>query len=133
AHLLVQLSRSGSPLLAKEPKFVIARTTDTDILEVIWTNQDVIPCHEMHYSEEGSSRQIAGQALNNARIQVQHHGVTKTLCHERDTLVIRRYVRTFTEMGQNLNIRRQMLEWTTRDPLSQWKEQGKKQQLHSHL
>src|SRR4029077_10750520 len=89
AHLLAQLNRLGSALFSQEPEFIVACATYSDILKVVWNDQDVVPAHEMHHPEKGGARHIAGQALNDARLQVHNHGIAKTLRHECDTLVVR--------------------------------------------
>ena len=86
----------------------------------------------MHHPQKGGARHIAGQALNDARLQVDHHGVAKTLGHECDTLVVGRNVRAFPEMGQNLDIRRQMIERAAWGPLRERKSRGEKQNEQSH-
>src|SRR6185369_4950428 len=110
AHLLTQLDRLGSPISAQEPEFIVARAAGVDILEVVWTNQNVVSRHEMHHPQKGGSRYVARQALNDAGLQIHYHGVAETLRHERNTLVVRRNVRTLAEVRQDLNILRQMFE-----------------------
>jgi hypothetical protein len=87
------------------------------ILEVIGADQDVVPVHEMHYPQKSGPGNVARQALNDARFQVNHHGVAKTFGHECDPLVVRRDVRAFPEMGQDLDIGGQMIERAAWGPL----------------
>ena len=70
-------------------------------------------------SEEGGAGNITRQTLNDARLQVDDHGVAKTLSHEGDSLIVRGDVRTFAEMGQDLDVSRKMLERITRNPFRQ--------------
>src|SRR5882724_7125254 len=66
AHFLIQPNRACSRLLAQEPEFVVAYATSVDVLEMIWTNQNVVSGHEMHHSEKGGARHVASQALHDS-------------------------------------------------------------------
>jgi len=116
-----------SALLAQEPELVVACAADVDILEVVRANQDVVAGHQVHHAQECRPRHIARQALNDARLQVDDHRITKALGHERHTLVIRRNVRPLAEMGQHLNGRREIVQRIPLLPLiDQQRNQRKK-------
>ena len=89
------------------------------IFEAIGADQEVVPGHQIHDSEEGGAGNITRQTLNDARLQVDDHSVAKTLSHEGDSLIVRGDVRTFAEMGQDLDVSRKMLERITRNPFRQ--------------
>jgi hypothetical protein len=92
-----------------------------DILEVVGTDEDVVPAHQMHHSQKSGARHVAGQALNDAGLQVHYHAVAKTLRHERYPLIVRGNVCAFTEMSQNLDVGWQMFKRIARDPLRERK------------
>jgi hypothetical protein len=59
----------------------------------------------VHYPEERRGGYIAGEALNDARFEVNHHGVSEALSHERHALIVGRNVSALSKMGENLDVR----------------------------
>ena len=55
-------------------------------------------------------RDVAGEAANDAGLQVDHEGVAEAFVHEGHALVIRREVGTLTEMGKHFHVLRKGIE-----------------------
>ena len=77
---------------------------------MVGANQDVVSRCQVHYAEKGRSWDVAREARNSACLQINGHGVAKTLRHEGDALIVGRDDCPLAEMGEDFNVRRQMLE-----------------------
>ena len=75
---------------------------------MVGANENVIAGHQVHHTEKGCGGHVAGQASDNARLQINHHGVAETLRHKRDALVIGRDVGALAKVREYFNILRQM-------------------------
>ncbi|MGB7846664.1 MAG: hypothetical protein WBL63_13695, partial [Candidatus Acidiferrum sp.] len=69
-------------------------------------DEDVVSGDQVHHPEESRRGNIAGKALNNAGFEVNHHGVSEALGHERHALVIGRDVSALSKMRENFDVRR---------------------------
>ena len=132
--LKIAFSQTSAQAPDRAPEASRLIVADVDILEVIWTNQDVVAGYQVHHAQECRPRHIACQALDDARLHVDDHRITKALGHKRHTLVIRRNVCSLTKMGQHLNGRREIVQRIPLLPLiDQQRNQHKKrnQQFHA--
>jgi hypothetical protein len=64
----------------------------------------------MHDTQECGAGDIAGEASNDLRFQVNDEGISKTLIHEGDALVIGRDIGALSEMREDLDLRREKIE-----------------------
>jgi hypothetical protein len=84
---------------------------------MIRPHQNVIARYQVHDPQKRRGWHVAGQATDDARFEVDDHGIAKALRHESDVLVVRGDVRTLPEVGKNLNVGGQVIEWIARLPL----------------
>src|SRR3954469_10158356 len=99
AHLLTKLHWFCSGSLTEKPEFVVAGAAAADVLEMIRSDKNVVPRDQMHNAEKNRARHIAGQAGNDARLQVNQHGIPKALRHKRHTLIIGRDIGSLPKVG----------------------------------
>jgi len=64
----------------------------------------------MHDTQKGHRRNIARQALNRARPQVDNHRVPETLGHKSHTLVVGRNVGALAEVSEDFDVCGQVLQ-----------------------
>jgi hypothetical protein len=58
----------------------------------------------MHHSEECSSGHTAGEASNNASLQIYDEGIAEAFCHKRDALIVGRIIRAFPKVSEDLHV-----------------------------
>jgi hypothetical protein len=90
--------------------FCTSFAADVRVLEMIRPDQQVVAADQMHHAQEDRAGHTAGQAANLPRLQIDHHGVAKTLHHERDPRIVRRNVRALAKVREHLDVRRKMIE-----------------------
>jgi hypothetical protein len=76
------------------------------IFKVVRADEDVVSRDQVHHPEESRRRYIAGEALNGAGFEVNDHGVSEALCHERHALVVGRDISALSKMRENFDVRR---------------------------
>jgi len=73
----------------------------------------------MHDSQECRAWNIAGNAANRPCLKVDFEGIAEALVHESNAAVVRRDIRALSEMGQDLDLGREMFKRTTRFSLGE--------------
>src|SRR5579884_343606 len=85
-----------------------------NVLEVIRPNEQIIARDEVHNSQKNGCGHITSQAADDALIEIDHKRIAEALRHEGDPFIVRRYVRTFAEMGQDFDVGWKVIEWVAR-------------------
>jgi methylmalonyl-CoA mutase cobalamin-binding subunit len=76
------------------------------IFKVVRPDKDVVSGDQVHHPEESRRGNITREALNDTGFEVNHHGVSETLCHERHALVVGGDVSALSKMRENFDVRR---------------------------
>ena len=69
---------------------VIPVPADADVLKVLRPDQDVIARDQVHDTQERGGRHVAGETTDDARLEVDDHGVTETLGHKSYAAIVGR-------------------------------------------
>src|SRR6185503_4171182 len=108
-------SRTG--LLAEKPEFVGGSAATVDVGEMLRADQNVVARGQMHDPKKGGAGYATGDAADNAGLQVNDERIAEAFIHESNTLIVGRDVGPLTEVGQHLNVFRQMVKGIAGLPL----------------
>lgn len=109
-HVRAQLDGFRSRLAAQVPELVVAGAADVNVLEFLRADEDVVTVGQMHHAQERGAGNIAGEAANDARLQVNFERVSEAFVHESDVLVVWREVGALTEVSKYLDVRGQRID-----------------------
>jgi hypothetical protein len=90
----------------------------------------------VHHPQEGRAGDIAGQAADDARLQIDDKRVAEALVHEGHALIVGRDVGSLSEMSQNLDVGWKRIQRVSRFALGERAPSGGQQQEHrnaSHM
>jgi len=76
------------------------------IFKMVRADEQVVSGDQVHHSKESGGGNVAGETLNDAGFEVNHHGVAEALCHERHALVVGRDVSALSKVRENFDVRR---------------------------
>src|SRR5262249_12162474 len=132
AHFLAQLDWLRAAHFAQKPKLVVARAAGPSVFKVVRTDQDVVSGNQVHDAQESRRRNVASKALNDARLEVDDHGISEAFGHERNALVVRRNVRALAEVSKDLDVRGQMQQRVVRRSSAGEKQQSETNDEGTH-
>ena len=85
---------------------------------MIRPDEQIVAAGEVHDAQERGAGNAAGQAADGAGGQIDHHRIAKALAHERDSAIVGRDVGALAEVGDDLHVPRQLIDWAPRLALS---------------
>ena len=81
-----------------------------DVGELLGADEQVVAVMQVHDAQERCSGDVAGEAADDSRLEIDREGVAEALRHESDFAPVRGKVGAFAEMRQHLDVGGEMIE-----------------------